>query len=59
MYYKAIENTNLKKSNIEIENQREIEKRYMFLLKTLDILTKIEENIIKILEHFQENTARK
>ena len=38
--YEVIENINLKKSNIEIENQRKIEIRYMFLLKTLGILTK-------------------
>ena len=34
------ENINLKKSNIESENQRKIEIRYMFLLKTLGILAK-------------------
>ena len=38
--YELPENINLKKSNIKIENQRKIEIRYMFLFKTLDILTK-------------------
>ena len=38
--YELPENINLKKSNIESENQRKIEIRYMFLLKTLGILAK-------------------
>ena len=54
--YEVLENINLKKSNIEIENQRKIEIRYMFLLKTLDILTKFEDTL-KILgqqrKHFK------